>query len=269
MEGQPCEFWDAPAASGQPAQFAGQVQQLLGPDCDLDPLFLEESWTVGVSAAVASFQRRQQARVERERQSHAFRELDGFAAINFLQLKERPTKSLLADRAGAVASSYGAGRPQSARASAPHATDRPAPASTPPAWTPPSWTPRHWSPLDRTSHSWIPQGWSPLDENPQAPQPDEPCADPGDPGRQAFQPIQPLTPSLARQLLGVAADSAPEQIRSAYRRMVGQWHPDRLQFMTEEVRQIATDRMAEINAAYRLLRNSCQSAFAGSGGPSH
>jgi curved DNA-binding protein CbpA len=38
---------------------------------------------------------------------------------------------------------------------------------------------------------------------------------------------------------------------------VSQWHPDRLESRTEEVRQFATKKMVAINAAYRLLR-SCR-----------
>jgi curved DNA-binding protein CbpA len=44
-----------------------------------------------------------------------------------------------------------------------------------------------------------------------------------------------------------------EQLRSAYRRMVTQWHPDRLEGSSEEELNFATERMAEINLAYRLL----------------
>jgi curved DNA-binding protein CbpA len=37
--------------------------------------------------------------------------------------------------------------------------------------------------------------------------------------------------------------------------MASQWHPDRLEFRTESVRQIATEQMAAINEAYHLLRS--------------
>jgi DnaJ-domain-containing protein 1 len=68
--------------------------------------------------------------------------------------------------------------------------------------------------------------------------------------------IQPMTPQRACQILGVAATSTRKEIKAAYRRMVGQWHPDRLQCREEEVRQLATRHMASINEAYRLLRES-------------
>jgi DnaJ-domain-containing protein 1 len=65
--------------------------------------------------------------------------------------------------------------------------------------------------------------------------------------------IHPMTKQLACRLLGVTAASTRKQIKAAYRRMVSQWHPDRLEFRTEEVRRLATERMAAINEAYHLL----------------
>jgi len=67
--------------------------------------------------------------------------------------------------------------------------------------------------------------------------------------------ILPMTQQRACQLLGVTAASSRAQIKAAYRQMVSQWHPDRLILRTDEVRLLATDRMAEINEAYHLLRN--------------
>jgi len=66
---------------------------------------------------------------------------------------------------------------------------------------------------------------------------------------------RPMTLGRACQLLGVAAISTRGQIKAAYRHMVSQWHPDRFGSRTEEVRQLATEKMVEINAAYRLLRS--------------
>ena len=64
-----------------------------------------------------------------------------------------------------------------------------------------------------------------------------------------------MTQDRACQLLGVTATSTQKQIKAAYRRKVSQWHPDRLENRTNEVRQLATKQMAMINEAYRLLRN--------------
>jgi hypothetical protein len=63
----------------------------------------------------------------------------------------------------------------------------------------------------------------------------------------------PMTRQSAYQLLGVTSSSTRAQIKAAYRHMVSQWHPDRLQRKTEEVRQFATEQMAAINEAYHLL----------------
>jgi DnaJ-domain-containing protein 1 len=67
---------------------------------------------------------------------------------------------------------------------------------------------------------------------------------------------EPMTVERACQLLGVTPASTEKQAKAAYRRMVSQWHPDRLELCTEETRQFATERMAAINEAYHLLRSA-------------
>lgn len=67
--------------------------------------------------------------------------------------------------------------------------------------------------------------------------------------------IYPMTRQYACQLLGVSANSTRRQIKTAYRRMASQWHPDRLEFSTKQELGIATEQMAAINEAYRLLRS--------------
>jgi DnaJ-class molecular chaperone len=64
-----------------------------------------------------------------------------------------------------------------------------------------------------------------------------------------------MTLKSARRLLGVTAISSRKEIKTAYRKMASQWHPDRLGFRTESVRRIATEQMAAINEAYHLLRS--------------
>ncbi len=64
-----------------------------------------------------------------------------------------------------------------------------------------------------------------------------------------------MTYQRACELLGVGEHSTATQIRAAYRRMVSEWHPDRLEQSGEKVRAFATKRMAAINEAYHLLRD--------------
>jgi len=68
----------------------------------------------------------------------------------------------------------------------------------------------------------------------------------------------PLTQDRACRILGVTATGTREQIKSAYRRRASQFHPDRLESTTAEARQFATEKMIEINAAYRLLNSCCR-----------
>jgi DnaJ like chaperone protein len=63
-----------------------------------------------------------------------------------------------------------------------------------------------------------------------------------------------MTQRHACRVLGVDAESTWPQIRSAYRRMVGRWHPDRLQHSSEATRRMANEQMIAINQAYGLLR---------------
>ena len=50
-------------------------------------------------------------------------------------------------------------------------------------------------------------------------------------------------------VLGVAPGASGEEVAAAYRRLAKRWHPDRARG------QEATRRMAEINAAYDLVRS--------------
>jgi preprotein translocase subunit Sec63 len=58
------------------------------------------------------------------------------------------------------------------------------------------------------------------------------------------------------EILGVATSASQEEIRSAYQRLIRQYHPDRVADMGPEIREVAERRAKEINAAYEQLSKS-------------
>lgn len=58
------------------------------------------------------------------------------------------------------------------------------------------------------------------------------------------------------EVLGVAADAGKDQVAAAYKRMIGQYHPDKVEQMGPEIRELARRRSAEINAAYEAAMKS-------------
>ena len=100
---------------------------------------------------------------------------------------------------------------------------------------------------------WQPVGDSAKRTQVHAPQQWDSCAEESQSSHDA---IHPMTQQRACQLLGVTATSTQKQIKAAYRRKVNQCHPDRLEDTANEVRQLATEQMAAINDAYRLLRSA-------------
>ncbi len=55
-------------------------------------------------------------------------------------------------------------------------------------------------------------------------------------------------------VLGLKPGASQEEIKSAYRKLSMQYHPDKVLHLGEEFRAIAEEKMKEINAAYRQLR---------------
>ena len=62
----------------------------------------------------------------------------------------------------------------------------------------------------------------------------------------------------AYEILNVPRTATREEIRAAYRLMARRWHPDR--FMPGPERDWANEKMADINAAYRLCLDSLKDA---------
>jgi hypothetical protein len=200
--------------------FADQIAQLLGEDSDLDPLFLEESWTLGVPAATEKWQQRQRTSVERERQNQSFRSLHNLGSIFFVDAADS-ADFIPQALASAVQKGYGAD------------------SLKPPAQPEASPTPNRPGAPSFAQHA---KGGTQTAHN-----------------HPMNTPIE-MTLHSARRLLGITETTTPAQLRSAYRRMVSQFHPDRLVHATSDARQRATDHMAAINEAYRLLRTLPKSA---------
>jgi DnaJ-domain-containing protein 1 len=75
------------------------------------------------------------------------------------------------------------------------------------------------------------------------------------------QPNQPPSPMFdPYELLGISRDCSADEIREAYRRRCRENHPDRLQALglPRDYVDLATQRMAEINAAYDRVRQARQ-----------
>ncbi len=60
--------------------------------------------------------------------------------------------------------------------------------------------------------------------------------------------------SKAYQILGVGKESTETDIRSAYRRLVSQYHPDRVANLGEEFVKVAEEKFKVINEAYKEIK---------------
>jgi DnaJ-domain-containing protein 1 len=69
------------------------------------------------------------------------------------------------------------------------------------------------------------------------------------------QSTRPLSPEQARLLLELGKTFSADELKSAWKRKVSEWHPDKLDGMAEELRRLATQRVQSLNEAYALLRD--------------
>ncbi|GAJ03984.1 unnamed protein product, partial [marine sediment metagenome] len=56
------------------------------------------------------------------------------------------------------------------------------------------------------------------------------------------------------EILGLSIDSEPSEIRITYRRLVMQYHPDRVQHLGPEFQALAEEKIKEINMAYEYFQ---------------
>lgn len=55
------------------------------------------------------------------------------------------------------------------------------------------------------------------------------------------------------EVLGVKPGASQEEIKSAYRKLVKQYHPD--QYVDNPLKDLAQEKLAEVNKAYDMLKN--------------
>jgi DnaJ-domain-containing protein 1 len=208
----------APGRNGpeRSAPLLAQMERILGADSEPDPAFFVESWTVGVAAAAANLQQRRQDRKSREQREPAWHALDAY--LPFLSPAENESLAENEEqtelRTWSTAVSSGGPLP-SGEGIAAAAQD--ASAQTGPG-------------TEKLSGETF-----------------------GRENESGQETIPPRTLERACRLLGVAATSSQEEIKAAYRHLAVRYHPDRQERKNEQERRAATERMAAINEAYRLL----------------
>ena len=74
-------------------------------------------------------------------------------------------------------------------------------------------------------------------------------------GGRAF-PGQGRSETQYYEILGLAPGASPEQIKSAYRKLSMQYHPDKVAYLGEEFRRVAEEKMKELNEAYQHLKKT-------------
>ena len=66
----------------------------------------------------------------------------------------------------------------------------------------------------------------------------------------------PHQPASAYDVLGISPGATRAEIRAAYQRAIQEYHPDRVEGMAKELRELAEKRTKEINAAYEQLKRT-------------
>jgi len=70
---------------------------------------------------------------------------------------------------------------------------------------------------------------------------------------QPESPFDPMETGFAKTL-GLEKPYSEKEIKSAYRKLIAQYHPDRVSAMGPEIREVAETKAREINEAYEYFR---------------
>ena len=73
-------------------------------------------------------------------------------------------------------------------------------------------------------------------------------------GNNSSAPPPASAPSDPYAILGVSSSDNMETIEQAYRRMISEYHPDRVANAASEIRDLAERRAREINTAYETIQ---------------
>ena len=71
---------------------------------------------------------------------------------------------------------------------------------------------------------------------------------------QSDPPSDPLEAGFA-ETLGLEKPYSEKEMKSAYRKLIAQYHPDRVSAMGPEIKEVAETKAKEINEAYEFFRN--------------